>query len=85
MARARRIVVTESTFSFWAAFLGRADEIHAPGASILPIPLAEPGYVFHDVKSERYWGRWNGTKRNVDYAYTGEGEVSGARRRRRRR
>ena len=36
MARAKRLVVTESTFSFWAAFLGDAHEVHAPSAGVLP-------------------------------------------------
>ena len=36
LARATRLVVTESTYSWWAAFLGTATEIHAPGSARHP-------------------------------------------------
>jgi len=68
MARARRLVITESTFSFWAAFLGDAVEVHAPAAGVLPAPLGEAGYVFHDVGSKSYWGAYNASSRRVVYA-----------------
>jgi hypothetical protein len=72
MARAKRLVVTESTFSFWAAFLGDAHEVHAPSAGVLPAPLGEAGYVFHDVEAKAYWGLYNATARRVAYRYGGE-------------
>ena len=72
MARAKRLVVTESTFSFWAAFLGDAYEVHAPSAGVLPAPLGEKGYVFHDVEAKAYWGLYNATARRVAYRYGGE-------------
>ena len=72
MARAKRLVVTESTFSFWAAFLGDAHEVHAPSAGVLPAPLGEKGYVFHDVEAKAYWGLYNATARRVAFRYRGE-------------
>ena len=72
IARAKRLVVTESTFSFWAAFLGDAHEVHAPSAGVLPAPLGEKGYVFHDVEAKAYWGLYNASARRVAYRYGGE-------------
>lgn len=69
LARAKRLVVTESTFSFWAAFLGDAVEVHAPASGVLPAPLGEAGYVFHDVAAKSYWGAYNASSRRVVYAH----------------
>ena len=53
MARAKRLVVTESTFSFWAAFLGTLTEVHAPSAGVLPAPLGEKGSSFSATRRRR--------------------------------
>ena len=80
LARATRLVVTESTYSWWAAYVGQATEIHAPGVGIVPVPADEHRYVFHDIASRRYWGRWDAAAREIRYT-----DVEPARRRRRRR
>jgi hypothetical protein len=66
---ARRLVVAESTFSWWAAVLGGAREVHAPGAGAVPVPYAEQRYVFHDAAQGRYWGNWSSASNAVEYAY----------------
>ncbi|KAH8049962.1 hypothetical protein JL721_11536 [Aureococcus anophagefferens] len=45
MTRAKRLVVTESTYSWWAAYLGAADEVHAPASGVVPVPYQEPHYA----------------------------------------
>jgi len=100
MTRAKRLVVTESTYSWWAAFIGAtpasdqtlmtstrveayvvrgfpsrrasyvagaADEVHAPGMGVVPIPVSEPRYVFHDIHNKRYWGRFERGQNKVVY------------------
>mmetsp|Transcript_26900 Transcript_26900/g.82758 ORF Transcript_26900/g.82758 Transcript_26900/m.82758 type:complete len:301 (+) Transcript_26900:959-1861(+) len=67
MSRARRLVVTESTLAWWAAFLGDADEVHAPGSGRTPVPAAEAHYIFHDIHSRHYWGRYNTARRSIVY------------------
>lgn len=66
-ARASRLVVTESTYSWWAAYVGDAREIHAPGVGTVPVPAGEPRYVFHDIAGKRYWGRWDAGARQITY------------------
>ena len=80
LARATRLVVTESTYSWWAAYVGQATEIHAPGVGIVPVPADDPRYVFHDIVSRKYWGRWDPAARAIRYP-----DVEPARRRRRAR
>ena len=67
LARAKRLIVTESTYSWWAAFLGAADVVHAPGSGVVPVPAREPRYVFHDAKARTYWGAYNDTARALVY------------------
>ena len=52
------------------AFLGSrtdATEIHAPGVGIVPVPAGDPRYIFHDIASRRYWGRWDAAAREIRY------------------
>ena len=58
---------TESTLAWWAAFLGDAEAIHAPGSGRAPVPAGEPRYVFHDMHSRHYWGRYNATRGTIVY------------------
>ena len=62
-----RLVVTESTYSWWAAYVGAATEVHAPGVGTVPVPADEHRYVFHDIASRRYWGRWDAAAREIRY------------------
>ena len=73
-----RAAVRESTYSWWAAYVGAATEIHAPGVGIVPVPADETRYVFHDIASRKYWGRWDASARAIRYP-----DVEPARRRRR--
>ena len=50
---------------------GGKHEVHAPSAGVLPAPLGEKGYVFHDVEAKAYWGLYNSTARRVAYRYGG--------------
>lgn len=75
MSRAKRIVVTESTYSWWAAFLGQAHEVHAPGSGVVPVPYQERHYVFHDINDHRYWGRYNTSAKAVVYEYPDEPDI----------
>ena len=85
LARATRLVVTESTYSWWAAYVGAATEIHAPGVGIVPVPAGDPRYVFHDIASRRYWGRWDPAAREIRYPEVVPDGNQPARRRRRAR
>ena len=67
LARATRLVVTESTYSWWAAYVGAATEVHAPGVGTVPVPADEHRYVFHDIASRKYWGRWDPAAREIRY------------------
>ena len=57
---------------------GAATEVHAPGVGIVPVPADEHRYVFHDIVSRKYWGRWDAAAREIRYP-----DVEPARRRRR--
>ena len=59
--------MTESTYSWWAAYVGAATEVHAPGVGTVPVPADERRYVFHDIASRRYWGRWDPAAREIRY------------------
>ena len=65
-------------YSWWAAYVGQATEIHAPGVGTVPVPADEHRYVFHDIASRKYWGRWDAAAREIRYP-----DVEPARRRRR--
>ena len=47
--------------------VGQASEIHAPGVGIVPVPAGDPRYIFHDIASRRYWGRWDAAAREIRY------------------
>lgn len=71
LTRATTLVVTESTYSWWAAFLGTATAVHAPGAGVVPVPVLEPRYTFHDPKGRKYWGTYDAAARGIVYAVDG--------------
>ena len=48
-----------------AAALG--PEVHAPGVGTVPVPADEHRYVFHDIASRKYWGRWDAAAREIRY------------------
>lgn len=62
LAAARRVIMAQSTFSWWAAFLGNAVEVHYPLVGewwgrrprhrLYP---TEKRYVFHDLYNDRYF------------------------------
>jgi hypothetical protein len=47
MTRAKRLVVTESTFSWWAAFLNAGGVVHAPGNTSGKPPGAAVSFWSH--------------------------------------
>ena len=52
---------------WWAAYVGAATEVHAPGVGTVPVPADEHRYVFHDIASRKYWGRWDAAAREIRY------------------
>lgn len=58
MTRAAVLVICESTFSWWAAALSNATDIHAPALSTIVPAWDDPRYVFHDLTSLSYWGKF---------------------------
>ncbi|KAJ1460519.1 hypothetical protein M885DRAFT_509537 [Pelagophyceae sp. CCMP2097] len=68
LTRAKRLIVTESTFSWWAAFLNQGGTVHAPGSGVVPVPYAEADYVFHDVVKGAFWGNYSSTSNTLVYA-----------------
>lgn len=74
-----------STFSWWAAFLSDAIEIHYPLAGIFhpetktpdfeAIPPGEltvydeERYIYHDLVNRRWWGKFNICKDDFEYQY----------------
>ena len=65
LAQAKRLIICESTFSWWAAVLSNATEIHAPGSGVVPVAWDDPRFVFHDIGQKRYWGRFKQHQRGT--------------------
>uniref|UniRef100_A0A7S3JMN3 Glycosyl transferase family 11 n=1 Tax=Aureoumbra lagunensis TaxID=44058 RepID=A0A7S3JMN3_9STRA len=57
LAHATRLIICESTFSWWAAILSNATEIHAPASGMVPVAIDDPRFVFHDIVKRRYFGK----------------------------
>ena len=61
LATAKHLVVTESTFGWWGAYLAvpNAREVHFPGDGAMPLPydLDTSKVRFHDVRKGRFHGR----------------------------
>mmetsp|Transcript_44065 Transcript_44065/g.99571 ORF Transcript_44065/g.99571 Transcript_44065/m.99571 type:complete len:598 (-) Transcript_44065:123-1916(-) len=61
LTRAKSVVVTESTFGWWGAYLAvpHAKEVHFPGEGAMPLPYdLDAGKVFfHDVTKGRFFGK----------------------------
>lgn len=57
LAAAERLVVAQSTLSFWAAFLSRAREIHAPLQAAVPTMYWAPEVFLHDATRGRFFGK----------------------------
>ncbi|EGD72227.1 hypothetical protein PTSG_00248 [Salpingoeca rosetta] len=63
MRSARRLVMSQSTYAWWAAWLGDAEEVHYPlagdwwgkGPRHTLYPVDEPRYVFHDLLADEYF------------------------------
>lgn len=81
--------IQASTFSWWAAFLSKAREVHYPLAGFLH-PYARmpdfesqvPGeltvydearYIYHDVLQNKWWGRFDQCTNSFVYRYEDEG------------
>ncbi|KAK7232041.1 hypothetical protein SO694_0003117 [Aureococcus anophagefferens] len=75
MTRAKRLVVTESTYSWWAAYLGAADEVHAPASGVVPVPYQEPHYVFHDINDHKFWGTYSAAEKRLVFRFATEKDV----------
>lgn len=58
MTRATTLVICESTFSWWAAALSNATDIHAPALSTIVPAWDDPRYIFHDLARLRFWGKF---------------------------
>jgi len=89
LTRATRLVICESTFSWWAAALSNATEIHAPGVGEVPVAWDDPRYVFHDISRRRHFGtfrdgkiRYEGDDDDVDEDPSGPPSSKKKRRRR---
>ena len=72
LTRATTLIVTESTFGFWAAFLNRvAHTIHAPADGSVPVPYLEPNYVFHDIHRSAFWGVFHNDSNSIVFPIRG--------------
>ena len=70
LAHARRLIICESTFSWWAALLSNATEIHAPGTGVVPVAWDDPRFVFHDIGHRRFFGRLDPSASGIHYNLT---------------
>ena len=80
LATARRLVVTESTFGWWAAYVAvpGAKEVHFPGDGAMPLPYdLDPEKVyFHDVRKGQFFGRANAASGKIKYELKAAGHVN---------
>lgn len=58
-----------SSWAFWAGFLSNASEIHVNAPPIHPL-MTEGNYIYHHEKAKLFFGRYNSSTGDIDYAYT---------------
>ena len=68
LASASRLVVAQSTLSYWAAFLSTAREIHVPLQAAVPTMYWAPEVVLHDAPRGRFFGAVDPETGNLSFA-----------------
>lgn len=65
LAQAKRLIICESTFSWWAAMLSNATEIHAPASGVVPVAFDDPRFTFHEPDGSQFSGNFDHVRRGV--------------------
>lgn len=63
----KKLVLPSSSWAFWAGFLSNATEVHVNAPPIHHL-LPNSNYIYHHEKGRLFYGRYNVTTGDIDYA-----------------
>lgn len=63
----KKLVLPCSSWAFWAGFLSNASEVHVNAPPLHQV-LPASNYIYHHEKARLYYGRFNHTSGDIDYA-----------------
>ena len=64
----RQIILPASSWAQWAGFLSNSTEIHVNTPPLHMVMSEMPQYIYHDERGKRYFGRYNITTKDLDFA-----------------
>lgn len=70
LAQAKRLIICESTFSWWAAMLSNATEIHAPASGVVPVAFDDPRFIFHEPDGSHFFGKFDPASSRISFNST---------------
>jgi hypothetical protein len=67
------LVLPLSSWAFWAGLLSNATEIHVNSPGLHPLMDNRPQYIYHSDRGGAFFGIYNKTINDIEYAITKEG------------
>jgi hypothetical protein len=68
-----QLILPLSSWAFWAGLLSNATEIHVNSPPHHPVMPHRPQYIYHSDRWNAYFGRYNSSLNDIEYAITSEG------------
>ena len=63
-----QLILPVSSWAFWAGVFSNASEIHVNAYPHHQIMYSEPQYIYHDEKNKQFFGRWNASANDIQFA-----------------
>ena len=62
------MILPVSSWAYWAGMLSNATEIHVNGPPHHPMMPSFANYIYHNEKARLFYGKYNQSSYDIDYA-----------------